>query len=91
MCLCVRLQDPHEKPSKDDPKYLDKARNALFAKMMSGEIQPKDVTMHVLQKLKQFYWRKDYKAWHKRHNLEKKRAQDEANASLLAELEFDLP
>ena len=36
MCLCVQLQDSHEKPSKDDPKYMDQARNALLAKSASG-------------------------------------------------------
>ena len=67
MCLCVRLQDPHERPSKDGRKYIDQARNALVAKIMSGQ----EITMGVLRKEMQKCWRKDYKAWNKRYNSAK--------------------
>ena len=69
MCLCVQLQDSHEKPSKDDPKYTDQARNALLAKIMSGQ----EITMDMLRKEKQKCWRKDYNRWNKRHNRAKAR------------------
>ena len=38
MCICVRLQDPDEKPTKADPKYFEKARVALLKKVESGPL-----------------------------------------------------
>ena len=34
MCLCVQLQDSHERPSRHDPKYRDQARKNLLANFM---------------------------------------------------------
>ena len=75
MCLCVQLQDSHERPpSKDDPKYMDQARKALLAKMMFGQ----KITMRMLRKEAKKFHRKDYQKWNKQHNRAKKRhARDE--------------
>ena len=85
MCLCVRLQNPHEKPRKNDPKYTDKARKTLLALAMSRQA----LTLDMLRKLKQEYYRKDYNAWMKRQSRAiKRRARDEQDAAVLAELVF---
>ena len=60
MCICVRLQDPDEKPTKADPKYFEKARVALLKKVESGQV----VTRRMLQQEVQKFYRQDYKAWH---------------------------
>jgi hypothetical protein len=81
MCLCVQLQD--SPPSKDDPKYMNQARNALLAKMMSGQ----KITMRMLRKEAKKFHRREYQTWNKQHNRAKKRhARDEKDATLLAEL-----
>ena len=75
MCLCVQLQD--SPPSKDDPKYMDQARNALLAKMMSGQ----KITMRMLRKEAKKFHRREYQTWNKQHNRAKKRhARDEEDA-----------
>ena len=72
MCLCVQLQD--SPPSKDDPQYMDQARNALLAKMMSGQ----KITMRMLRKEAKKFHRREYQTWNKQHNRAKKRhARDE--------------
>ena len=58
MCICVRLQDPDEKPTKADPKYFEKARVALLKKVESGQV----VTRRMLQQEVQKFYRQDYKA-----------------------------
>ena len=82
MCICVRLQDPDEKPTKADPKYFEKARVALLKKVESGQV----VTHRMLQQEKQKFYRQDYKAWHKRVRA-KQRARDDI-ALLLTDLGY---
>ena len=82
MCLCVQLQDSHVKPSKDDPKYMDQARNALLAMLASGQ----EITLAMLRKETQKQWRKAYNRWNKQHNRTKKRRS--RTAMRLAELGF---
>ena len=82
MCICVRLQDPDEKPTKADPKYFEKARVALLKKVESGQV----VTRRMLQQEKQKFYRQDYKAWHKRVRA-KQRARDDI-ALLLTDLGY---
>ena len=89
MCICVRLQDPTEKPSRADPKYLEKARVALLEKLQSGQ----EVTVRMLQQQKQMFFRRAYKAWHKRVNPKKVRAKKKQRARdkklLLADLGYE--
>ena len=73
MCICVRLQDPDEKPTKADPKYFEKACVALLKKVESGQV----VTRRMLQQEEQKFYRQDYKAWHKRVRAKKVRANDD--------------
>ena len=80
MCICVRLQDPNEKPLRADPKYFEKARVALLKKVESGQ----EVTRRMLQEETQRFFRRDYKAWNKRvHAMKKERARDENDQKLL--------
>ena len=83
MCICVRLQDPDEKPTKADPKYFEKARVALLKKVESGQV----VTRRMLQQEVQKFYRQDYKAWHKRVRAKKVRANDDI-ALLLTDLGY---
>lgn len=85
MCICVRLQDLNEKPSKAAPKYIQQARVALLKKAASGQV----VTWRMLRTETQRLYRLDYKAWHKRVQKMVQRANDENdNEVLLAELGF---
>ena len=77
MCLCVRLQNPHEKPVRSDAKYTEKARKTLLALAMHGQ-QP---TTGMLKKLKQEYYRKDYDAWKKRKSRLQERESHGAQRS----------
>ena len=87
MCICVRLQDPDEKPTKAAPKYFEKARLALLKKVESGQV----VTRRMLQQEVQKFYRQDYKAWHKRACAKKVRAKQRARddiALLLTDLGY---
>ena len=78
MCICVRLQD--EKPSRADPKYVEKACIALLKQVENGQ----EVTRCMLQKETQRCFRRDYKAWNKRKHAKKMpRARDENDQKLL--------
>ena len=83
MYICVRLQDPDEKPTKAAPKYFEKARLALLKKVESGQV----VTRRMLQQEVQKFYRQDYKAWHKRVRAKKVRANDDI-ALLLTDLGY---
>ena len=83
MCICVRLQDPDEKPTKADPKYFEKARVALLKKVESGQV----VTRRMLQQEVQKFYRQAYKAWHKRVRAKKVSANDDM-ALLLTDLGY---
>ena len=86
MCICVRLQDPNEKPLRDDPKYFKKACAALLKKLESGQ----EVTRRMLEEETQRFFRRDYKAWNKRvHAKKKARARDGKDQKLeLTDLGF---
>ena len=79
MCICVRLQDPNEKPLRTDSKYFEKACKALLKKVESGQ----DVTYRMLQKEKQRFYRRDYKAWHKKVGKNNVHATNEHDKEVL--------
>ena len=92
MCLCVQLQDSHEKPYKDNPKYLLQAHKILLAAAAAGEA----ITVDMLRKETHHQWRKDYNRWNKKHNralnrAKALRARDATDAALLAELGLGPP
>ena len=85
--ICVRLQDPYERPDRADPMYLDRARSALLARNES--FTGMQITLSMVRKETQKQWRKDYKKWNNRINRKKKRV--EQDAGLLADLGFGPP
>ena len=94
MCLCVQLQDSHEKPYKANPKYLLQSRKILLAKLSSGQEQ--EITADMLRKETHHQWRLDYNRWNKKCNRALNRAtalraRAAKDAALLAELGLGPP
>ena len=94
MCLCVQLQDSHEKPYKANPKYVLQASKILLAKLSSGQEQ--EITADMLRKETHHQWRLDYNRWNKRYNRALNRAtalraRAANDAALLAELGLGPP
>ena len=88
----MQLQDSHEKPYKDNPKYLLQAGKILLAAAAAGEA----ITVDMLRKEALRQWRKDYKRWNKKLNralnrAKALRARDAKDAALLAELGLGPP
>ena len=84
----MRLQVPNEKPSKDNPKYFEEARVALLKMAESGQV----VTRRMLWKEKQRFYRRDYKAWHKRVGKNNVHATNEHDKEvLLTDLGYATP
>ena len=73
MCLCVRLQDPLVKPSKDDPIYVDRAYCALRARAESSNGM--QITRAMVREEKRKQRRKDSQARWARADRDKKRLE----------------
>ena len=99
--VCVRLQDPHDKPYKpyrNDPKYIGPAHDALLAQQRSGQLEGVITAPIVRAKAYKLY-RADCKKWSKKRTSEKKKQaklaarakkRKEADAALLKALGYEL-